>query len=128
MSKQLVLNLNNVSDYFTSTGRKSKKIAHNTYAHMSEFIGVPAIDVYYHNNHIAVYVPETGHLYITFAGWGTPTTRLRLNGLILGSKPYSSARVLQRQGSQYCLGSDIPLELHEWYLIEGDKLKVIKHY
>lgn len=47
-----------------------------------------------HGNIIAWWIPLTGHYEITLAGWPTPTTRERLNGL-------PNVHVCQVKGTQY---------------------------
>ena len=57
----------------------------------------------------------------TFAGWPTPTTRRRINGILGGLGLPHAVRVYQKDRAQFArwafpLGA-VPIEsLHEWYL------------
>lgn len=69
-----------LADYFKRTGRTSKKIGNNTYAYPT-YRGhdLPSVTIELHGNIIARLTP--GAYYLTNAGWGTPTTRNRLDGI-----------------------------------------------
>jgi hypothetical protein len=63
-----------------------------------------------HGHNIARWTPETGELLITLAGWPTPTTRERLNGL-------DGVHITQRKGEQYLNGhrwSGRWVNINEW--------------
>lgn len=72
--------------------------------------GEPITTMYLHNNTIAI--AKDGMLYLTLAGWGTPTTRERLNGLLqtLGYNP--ALQFSQHRGGQYFEGTEI--EAGQW--------------
>ena len=65
-------------------------------------------NVYLHGNRIAWREPN-GDICMTLAGWGTTTTRDRLNGLCelhMGKRPYS-----QRKGYQFF--DDMPISVSQ---------------
>ena len=79
-----------------------------------------------HNNIIAARFAGSGKVIMTLAGWGTPTTRERVNGLLqyLGH----AARVFQDKDEQYVwhegkvrrIASD-----DNWYISDNNQLEVL---
>jgi hypothetical protein len=59
--------------------RTTRKLAHNTYMHRSDFSSHILITL--HNNVIVCLHPD-GKVQLSTCGWNTPTTRERLNRLL----------------------------------------------
>lgn len=77
------------------------------------------VRMYLHGNCIAESVPgcddESRIVRITLAGWPTPTTRERVNGLLdaLGL----GARVYQRKHAQFIGPPERELNAYEWHVV-----------
>ena len=65
--------------------------------------------LYLHGNAIATHTPDG--IAVSFAGWGTNTTRERLNAL-------PGVRTNQKAGRQYINGE--PADVYAWYIIRED--------
>lgn len=64
--------------------------------------------VFLHGNEIIKRMK--GHVYISLAGWPTPTTRSRINAI-------TGAHTNQSRDEQYLDGK--PIDCHAWYKVKG---------
>ncbi|UCC74154.1 MAG: hypothetical protein JSV86_06225 [Gemmatimonadota bacterium] len=79
-----------------------------------------------HNNIIAARFVGSGKVMFTLAGWGTPTTRERVNGLLqyLGHK----TRVYQHKHEQFVWheGKEYPIAADDdWYISDSNQLEIL---
>jgi len=79
-----------------------------------------------HNNIIAARFAGSGKVMFTLAGWGTPTTRERVNGLLqyLGH----TTRVYQDKHEQFVWhqGKGHPIATDDdWYISDNNQLEVL---
>ena len=79
-----------------------------------------------HNNAIAWLAPRSGKVLFSLCGWGTPTTRERINGLleVLGIP----ARLHQQAHEQYVYvqGESVPIDTSaEFFFTNDGKLEVL---
>jgi len=88
----------------------------------SELPGVTNIGVYLHGNHIADIYAKAGRVIlirVSNAGWGTVTTRSRLNAIIHTYCDPQTHGVYQRDYEQYIMvdGDDFIMEPGRWYTV-----------
>ena len=86
-------------------------------------------ELYLHGNVIAR--KRGGKIHLSLAGWGTMTTRERLNTLL--SEMNSKLRFHQHKHEQYvwCIGADSPskpINARSWYLLEDTGLSELNPY
>ena len=79
-----------------------------------------------HGNIIAARFKGSGKVMFTLAGWGTPTTRERVNGLLqyLGH----TTRVYQDKGAQYVRheGKEYQIATYaDWWINDNNQLEVL---
>ena len=90
----------------------------NTKVRSFPTIGGNMTELYLHGNIIAR--KRGGKIHLTLAGWGTPTTRERLNTLL--HELNSSIRFCQHKHEQFAWdkeGNCEPINSSSWYLLEG---------
>jgi len=100
----------------------------NTKVRSFPTIGGNMTELYLHGNIIAR--KRGGKIHLTLAGWGTPTTRERLNTLL--SELDSDVRFFQSKHEQFAVDcacrlhltpphdkSAQPINARSWYLLEG---------
>ena len=79
-----------------------------------------------HGNTVATRFRESGNVLFTLAGWGTPTTRERVNGL-LAVMGYPT-RVIQNKGSHFLFhqGLSQPIGVaDEWFINKDYEIEVL---
>lgn len=70
------------------------------------------VKMYLHGNLIATRDKETGKIVVTLAGWPTPTTKERLNGIL---DFLNISRIHQKKGIQYFGNTE--LDHNEWLTV-----------
>ena len=83
----------------------------NTSVIYGDITGNDVSHLYLFNNHIAQYNHDTKVLKINLCGWGSVTTRERLNGL-------SGVSIGQTNFIQYLNGVEL-VDLSKWHIIKG---------
>ena len=79
-----------------------------------------------HNSVVAARFVGSGRIIFTLAGWGTPTTRERVNGLLqyLGytTRVYQDKReqFVVHKGEAHCIRAD-----DVWYISDNNQLEVL---